>query len=105
MTDGEGEGRGGDGWRQLREFSLPVALWNYYRKHEIKSLQCSKEKDLIYLPSFYNEVDSGRRSLVQLAGVRQTDSGLRCQRYQKHKYNRIESATTFYFDYVTSALL
>ena len=49
-----------------------------------------QRKDLIYLPSFYNEVDSGRRSLVQLAGVRQTDSGLRCQRYQKHKYNRIE---------------
>ena len=99
MTNGGGEGRGGDVWRRLREFLLAVALWNYYREHEIKSLQCSKEKDLIYLPSFYNEVDSGRRSLVQLAGVRQTDSGLRCQRYQKHKYNRIErSATTLYFD-------
>ena len=57
-----------------------------------------QRKDLIYLPSFYNDVDSGRRSLVKLAGVRQTDSGLRCQRYQKHKYNRIESATTLYFD-------
>ena len=55
-----------------------------------------QRKDLIYLPSFYNEVDSGRRSLVQLAGVRQTDSGL--SHATKHKYNRIESATTLYFD-------
>ena len=65
-----------------------------------------QRKDLIYLPSFYNDVDSGRRSLVQLAGVRQTDSGLRCQRYQKHKYNRIErSATTLYSDLMASGIL
>ena len=55
-----------------------------------------QRKDLIYLPSFYNDVDSGRRSLVQLAGVRQTDSGL--SHATKHKYNRIESATPLYFD-------